>query len=290
MNWFKRGLILLFVYFFLLGSYKVYDHFTDDFRIANITDDLPFRPEYEVASLSADEKRLFDVIIDQRFHYLGKGGQTYAFTSDDEKYVLKLFKFKHHRPKLIPMLLPSIGPLKKEKERHFAKAEWKYHAPFKGYKLAYDQHRKESGLLFVHLNRTENLQRIVVVTDKLGFMRTIDLDSYAFAIQKKGETFENVLTHYLDQHDIEAAKDCVRKMYALYRLEYERGLFDRDFCVMRNTGFVEDEAIRIDIGQLCPEAHHRSLEEHMAVVHERLAEFLHKKYPQHTEELLSLHE
>src|ERR1700722_581245 len=76
---------------------RAYYRWTDDFRIANITHDIPYHPEWDT-SLSHEELAQLKSILDQPFTYIGKGAQAYAFASEDGKYVLKFFKFKHLRP------------------------------------------------------------------------------------------------------------------------------------------------------------------------------------------------
>jgi len=59
--------------------------------------------------LSDQEHQELAQILNQKFSYIGKGAQCYAFVSDDQLYVLKFFKFKHLKPNLLVDLIPSIA-------------------------------------------------------------------------------------------------------------------------------------------------------------------------------------
>ena len=54
--------------------------------------DLPYNAKWEVEQIPIDS------ILSQRFYFLGKGLQSFAFISEDGCYVLKVFRFlEFHR-------------------------------------------------------------------------------------------------------------------------------------------------------------------------------------------------
>ena len=65
----------------------------DGFSVALIHSGLTFNPAWETAPASPE----LDPIFSQKFHYLGCGGQSFAFVSDDGQYVIKFFKFRLFR-------------------------------------------------------------------------------------------------------------------------------------------------------------------------------------------------
>src|SRR5205085_10468413 len=91
----KKWIYALFAILIIFGLSRLYYRLTDDFRIANITYDLPFTPPWKVPHLTLDEYKNLEKILSQTFSYIGKGAQCYAFKSEDGKFVLKFFKFKH---------------------------------------------------------------------------------------------------------------------------------------------------------------------------------------------------
>src|ERR1700722_2869530 len=82
----------------IIAVFRLYFVATDDIRVSNFTYELPFNSKWEVSSPSPEQKALIDKILSQNFTYLGKGAQSYAFESQDQKFVLKFFKFKHIKP------------------------------------------------------------------------------------------------------------------------------------------------------------------------------------------------
>lgn len=96
----------------LFGMGRLYFRLTDDFRLGNITYDMPHHDEWDIPKLSDEERQRLDSILSQKFTYIGKGAQSYAFGSDDGKYVLKFFKFKHLTPHWFVEMFPLFPPFR----------------------------------------------------------------------------------------------------------------------------------------------------------------------------------
>lgn len=233
----------------LFGLARLYYGLTDDFRFANIFYDTPNRAEWDVADLSEQEMSGFDQILEQQFDYIGKGAQSYAFGSADGKYVLKFFKFKHLRPTPWLDLLPE-GIFTEYRQSQTKRKKRKLENVFAGYRLAFERHRTDSGLIYVHLNRTKDQFPTVTVLDKLGLKHKIDLDQVVFILQERAETMNAVIHHHLQQGDVIGAIGKIDAVFALYMQEYAKGIFDNDHGVMRNVGFVGNRPIHIDVGKL----------------------------------------
>lgn len=236
------------LFFFAIA--RLYFRLTDDFRIANISYEMPYHQEWEVSPLNPHEKEELDRILDQNFSYIGKGAQSYAFGSEDGRYVIKFFKFKHLRPNVFVDLLPNISPFKQYKENLHNRKQRKLNGVFEGYRLAYSVHKKESGLLFIHLNKTHNLHKTIEVYDKIGLSRRIDLDKVVFIIQEKAKTTRTIVNEALRKGDLQEAVARINQIFDLYLIEYKKGIFDKDHGVMHNTGFVDKKPIHLDIGKL----------------------------------------
>lgn len=266
----------------VFGSARLYYRLTDDFRLANIQEDLSYRSEWEVDPLSAEQKQQIQKILSQPFYYIGKGAQSYAFSSEDNQYVLKFFKFKHLRPTPILSWLPSWSPTESYRLRQASRKERKLEGVFSGYHLAYHVHREESGLIFIHLNKTQGLYNHVTLIDKIGRKHVIDLDSVVFLIQRKGETLRTVFNRLLDNGDLEGAKKKISQIFALYLSEYQKGIFDHDHGVMHNAGYIGDQPIHLDVGKLKNNPNMRSHEVYsadIALVANRMAQWFKENRP-----------
>lgn len=247
---FKKWIYPLLVFFIVFGAIRLYYNLTDDFRLANMTYELPFKAPWEVPHLNADEYQNLKQILNQPFSYIGKGAQCYAFASEDSEYVLKFFKFKHLKPNLLVESLPSIPPFKNYKQNCIERKKRKLISVFNGYDLAFRENRQTSELIYLHLLPTEYLHLKVTVIDKLGLKRTINLDDVVFLVQKKGETLRTRLRQLLNQKQIKEAKEAMASIVEMYISEYKKGIFDHDHGVLHNTGFIGNQPFHLDVGKL----------------------------------------
>jgi hypothetical protein len=246
----------------LFGLARLYYRLTDDFRIGNITYDFSQEKKWVVPPLSEEEWSHVDRILDQKFFYIGKGAQCYAFVSEDQQYVLKFFKFKHLKPLWLVDLIPPFSPFKDYKDKIIERKRKKLNSVFDGYELAYREHRQEAQLLFLHLMPTQELHRMVIVEDKMGREHHIQLDEVVFLVQSKGETLRTRLHRQLKQRDVEGAKESLAKILDMYMKEYRKGIYDRDHGVMHNTGFVANEPFHLDVGKFSKDESMRQRETH----------------------------
>lgn len=250
----KRPLYTIFLILILglglLGLARLYFRLTDDFRISNISYDMPYKSDWDVPPMDVEQQKEFDKILNQEFFYVGKGAQSYAFRSADDKYILKFFKFKHLKPSIFVEAIPAIGFLKDIKEKQVERKNRLLNSVFDGYRLAYAVHAPETGLIFIHLNKSQHLNKIVTVKDKLGLEKQINLDQVPFILQEKVKTTRMVMTELMNAKNLSMVETRIRQIFDLYLLEYSKGIYDRDHGVMHNTGFIGDRAIHLDVGKL----------------------------------------
>lgn len=246
----KRSLAFIIIAFVLFGGIRLYYRMTDDFRISNMTYKLPFEAPWVVPPLTEDEHRQLAHILDQKFYYIGKGAQCYAFVSDDQLYVLKFFKFKHLKPNLFVDLIPPFPPFESYKQNCIERKKRKLIGVFNGYDLAYRENRKGSELLYLHLVPTDNLKLQAKVIDKIGLEREINLDDVVFLVQRKGETLRTRMNALLKGGRLEEAEQTIDLIVRMYVGEYQKGIYDHDHGVMHNTGFIGGEPFHLDVGKL----------------------------------------
>lgn len=232
------------------GLIRLYYNLTDDFRLTNISYDLPNRKEWDINPLSNVEKADLTRILNQKFKYLGKGAQVYAFVSEDGCWVIKFFKFKHLKPSLFVDLLPSIPPLDSFKKSTSARKLKKIESIFEGYRLAYLFDRHHAGLAYIHLNKTNHLNLTAHLVDKLGLEREVALDSTVFVVQRKGKTLRSVFSELLNQNRLADAQNRANQILDMYVAEYQAGIWDRDHGVTHNTGFIGDRPLHLDVGKI----------------------------------------
>lgn len=233
----------------LYGLGRLYFKLTAGFTIANITSDFAFQPQWEVRPLLLSEQTEFTKAIDQSYFYLGKGCQSYVFASEDGQYVIKFFKYQRYR--LQPWLayfppLPAIVKYRQEK----IEKKWKKLDGFvTSWKVAFENLKEETGLMFVHLNKTNNLQKQLSIYDKMGQKHTVSLDQMEFCIQRRADLLCQTLLDYKNREDLIGAQQLIHQLLNLILSEYSRGLADNDHALMQNTGVVLGKPVHIDVGQ-----------------------------------------
>ena len=182
----KRLLKIILVGAALFGLHLFCEIKTEGFRFYQLLSDLPNDPRWEVPPLSKEEQDAISTRLNQTFTYLGHGGWCYAFLGEDKKTVLKFYKHSHLSPK--------------EMLRHFHFENLFLKAPswtgetvffqefnFKSCMLLYTQAKERTGILYVHLNKTEHKHPTVTLIDPIGVRHILDLDQTEFIVQEKAE-------------------------------------------------------------------------------------------------------
>lgn len=273
----------------LLVLTRLYFNLTDDFRLSNISYELPFKAPWKSRPLTVRENQSLDQILNQKFIYIGKGAQCYAFASADGNYVLKFFKFKHLKPSWLAYLLPPGD----YKDKYFKMKEKKLKNVFDAYDLAYREDKENVALIYLHLVPDENFNKKATVIDKIGLKREIDLNPTVFLIQRKGETLRTYLNKLLDNANIPQAKEGIDQVLQMYISEYQKGIYDRDHGVMVNAGFVEGHPFHLDAGKFAKIEKIKEKElysEDLELVIWKIEEWIGFYYPQYKDDLFSFME
>ena len=255
----KQSLYCIALLLLIFGAFRLYYRLTDDFRLTNMTYRLPFEAPWEAPLMTDGERAELSRILNQKFTYIGKGAQCYAFASEDQLYVLKFFKFKHLKPNIFVDLIPSITPFNSYKQSCIDRKKRKLIGVFNGYDLAFRENREGSELIYLHLVPTTDLHLKATVVDKIGMERTIALDDVVFLIQRKGETLRTRMNRLLKEERLQEAEAALAAIVNMYLSEYRKGIFDHDHGVMHNTGFIDDRPFHLDVGKLNKDPHMREV-------------------------------
>jgi hypothetical protein len=258
-------------------------HETEGFRLRKIASPLLYDARWDVAPLAADEQKAVDEILDQPFTFLGSGGQCYAFLSQDKTTVIKFFKHHHMRPKSWLNYLP-FSPFRKIVDAR----KKRFEQIFGSCKIAYDDFKAETGLIYLHLNKTDHFHKKLILVDKLGIQHPIDLDKTEFALQTRADLAYGTLHHFMRKGDTESAKACLDSLLELIVTRSKRGIADKDPIIKRNFGFIGTRAVEIDLGSFTrdpylakPYYYKRELFYETV----KLKRWIHKRYPELDEPL-----
>ncbi len=240
------------VAFLILSCYglgRLYFRLTDGFTVSNITSDFVYQPQWEVRPLLSDEQNELEKALHQPYHYLGKGCQAYVFASEDGQYVVKFFKYQRYRLQPWLAYFPPLPALVKYRQEKREKKWNKLDGFVRSWKVAFENLKEESGLLFVHLNKTSHLQKQLTIYDKINQQHVVDLDQMEFCVQRRAQMLCDTLLTYRAQDNLAEAQQLIHRLLNLILSEYARGLADNDHALMQNTGVVQGKPVHIDVGQ-----------------------------------------
>lgn len=253
------------------GAVYTYNQLTDGFSVYQMTSSLPPYPEFEVP---LDNKETLRGALDQPFRYIGKGCQFYAFESADGRYVLKFLKHKHLRPFTWLNKIPLPPKLREMANIKIYKRKKRVENLFSSCKLAYETLDHETGLLYIHLNRSPALDMEVMLTDKLGLRHRISLDDHEFVVQKKALPVKEVFEQIASEEELALR---IEQLIAVVIARCEKGIADRDRSFVQNVAFCahEPRALFIDTGQFYEDEQMRTLEAQEKDLKKRLGNLRH---------------
>jgi hypothetical protein len=250
----KKSIQVLAVCLLAFVSYKIVhwvDKRNDGFAIEKIHSDRPNDPKWEVA-VTKEQVELANTILNQPFHYLGRGFQCYAFESADGRYVLKFFRHQRMRLPSIIEHCPDIPGIKQFKAKKKACFQKRMNYLCKWMKIGFENAPEETALLFVHINKTKNQHGKVEIIDKVGDHYFVELDQVQFMLQHKAVHIKPTIEKLMAEGKVEEAKRRLDQIYELLVGCAKRGIQDTDGALIRknNLGYLGDHAIYIDSGKL----------------------------------------
>jgi len=229
-----------------LASGRFYDWVTDGFTINNITSEFAYR---EAFSPIVRSEIPIDEILNQKFTFLAKGGQSYAFLSADGNHVLKLIKQKHLKPSRLEKFifrLPFFEGIKQKKEERLKK---RIVSLLGSILISHELLGDQTGLEYLHLSPTWQLHGTAQIVDKIGISHLIDLDRMEFIVQKKGDLLSTKINQLQEKKDFTGIQKVLKQTEDLLILCIDRGIDDIDIHnFFNNVGFINEDAFIIDVG------------------------------------------
>ena len=243
----KKTLLLFSVLLLACSLFFGLDKFVHkSSSLGNITTSYS-SPEWEIPFEELADPELLHRILSQKFTYFNKGSQSYVYISEDKQYILKFLKQDKLHPNTWLAYLPlSFNP-------HYKKSLFlkkKRISTFSAIKTAFSEFKKETGLLYVHLNRTKSLNKKITLFDRKGNLHVVDLDQTSFLVQKKANLIYVRIAELMSESKIEEAKQIISSVFALVDKLGKRGVVDNDPILRKNFGLIDDMAVQIDIGRL----------------------------------------
>ena len=227
---------------------------TKGFSIGKITSHLSFNPDWSTLDEPFKDKKMIENALDQTFTFFGSGGQCYAFLSDDKTTVLKFFKHHHMRPYTFLNRIHLPLSFDHLRNKFLNRQKKKLEDVFGSCKIAYEDLKEETGLIYLHLNPTKDLNKKLKLVDKLGIAHCIEADTTTFVMQKKAElAFEKILKQ-IKSGDSEEVQQSIHSLMQNILKRCKKGIKDKDTGLKRNFGFLRKDAIAIDVGSFVKDA------------------------------------
>jgi len=207
------------------------------FSIGKISSSFEYNREWEVDSLPDKQHEiLVHEVFPQKYHYLTEGNQSYVFVSEDQKYILKFFKIRSLTPKRL---------FKREKQAPLFPERI-----FNSYKNAYEDLRDETGLLYIHFNKTREFKTKVTLIDSQGKAHLLDIDNVEFVVQRRAQEVFDHLVELVKEEKYEELRISIHSFLQLIADRCQKGFVDPNLNLQHDFGFVGNHAIQLDCATL----------------------------------------
>lgn len=175
--------------------------------------------------MSRDLNKFCFILCQNTFTWQRKGQNVFIFSSKDDKYMLKFLpaKVRADNVKAFQAVLDSV-------------------------QLSYDNLREETGLEFLHLNKTTKAVRGISLIDFYGNQLRVCGDFTRFVVQKKAKLLQPFFKELMDQGNIIEAKRRVDQIMELILSLARKKISDGEDDLILNDclGFTEKRAIYLD--------------------------------------------
>jgi len=226
---------------------KLWINYSSSFRVDKIKPKNFFVNHFDVKLL--DDENL-DPIFNQNYKFLAKGRQSFVFVSSDDKYVIKFFRFHRYRLPIFCNFIKFFSLGNRYSQNLQNEIYDCYLQTMNSYKLVYERLKDQTATVYVHLNKTNNLNKKLKITDKFKNSYVLDLDSMGFVVQKKAQSFQKAL---LDaKSDETKLNSLITAFFDNLDYMYKQKIINKDRHVLQNLGVIDNsKVVEIDIGRLC---------------------------------------
>lgn len=267
-------------FFAWLGSFCLSK--TKGFALYKIRSTRTFDAAWDTFPLSHEENATLKQALSQPYYFLDKGAQCYVFLSEDGRYVIKFFKLHALSPPIWLDLLQlpmNLSPLRIQK---ILEKRQSLHKTFTSYKIANEEMKEETGILFLHLNKTQCLHQKLTIFDNLKIAHSLNLDEMEFLVQKRASLFYPFLEKTIRDKGIDSVKPILSDLVHFLVERNRKEIFDKDPDLATNFGVLENKLIQIDVGRFRKDAHRKDptvYHDEILRITDQFNQWLKMKYP-----------
>jgi hypothetical protein len=235
--------------FVCVFSYINFIKRTKGFSVKKILSEHSYSPRWDFGSPSDEQCALLDALASEPFTLIGSGKECYAFVNTSGTYVIKFFKQKHMRTQSALDYLPLAKHLKMLYQETVNRRQNHRNRLFTSYQIAYERLPFQTGVLYLHLNKTHHLKKTLHLLEPSGKKHTLDLDNMEFLVQKRAYSILETLSALMEDHQEERARACIHSILDLITERRALGIGDDDLNCTHNLGLIEEKAVQIDVGE-----------------------------------------
>ncbi|MCB1071683.1 MAG: hypothetical protein KDK96_01125 [Chlamydiia bacterium] len=224
---------------------------------------------------SKSQEALLDHITEQPFTLLGSGKECYAFVSSDGKIVVKFFKQKHMRTQYVLNYLPLSTRTQTLRNVMLNRHRAKRNALYQSYQIAYERLPEETGVLYLHLTKTNYLNQTILLNISDRKSLKLKLDDMEFLVQKRAYSiFDELNAHP------EKGEEIISSIVELITNRNKKGVGDNDVNCARNLGIIGGKAVQIDVGEFYPSIPKLEIQDELKQATLDLHTFLEQNHPE----------
>jgi len=258
-------LSLLIISIGLVG--RIWYFCKDGFNVNRLHYSLPF--DQKLQNENVDR---LSVLLNDSYHYLGRGRQCYVFASSDGRYVLKLPRFDRYCLPFFWQAMPSSFMSSYKKSLYDGRQE-RLVFTLESFRIAANLLQEETAVVYLHLHRTNSLPRQFVIYDRLNRPFAIDLNQTAFALQEKKAIMMPLCIKAFKDRNSKAAKKMLLSFLEIIDVRAQKGIFNRDPSFLKNFGWDGEKSVQIDIGSFWRRSDLSKKEAHLLSLKEGTAPF-----------------
>lgn len=257
---------------------------THGFALSKILSSLKPSPLFENPTLTEKQEAELRDLFNQPFYYLGKGAQSYVFISENKDAVIKFCRFDHLRPSFWFSLFhfPFCIDYEKERIAKILHKRGRLEHEFGSYQIAFDHLKQETGLLYLHLNKSASWKQTLTLYDNLKVRHLLSVDKMEFIVQKRATLVYPTIDAWMAEKQEASAQEGLSSLLQLLIARHGKGISDKDPDIATNFGFLGTSAIQIDTGRFSISSEDNpllSLDEELRRITHPLIQWLQQNHP-----------
>ena len=244
-----KKIILLTCFIFCLLIYAYFIEHTKGFCLEKIYSRHTFNPRWDFGTPTNEQEKLLNQIASDAFTLIGSGKECYAFANEQGTLIIKFFKQKLMCTQSILNYLPLSHYQKSLHQEMITRRIQHRKRLFSSCQIAHEHLRAQTGVLYLHLNKTNSLNRKICLIDpSSGKKHWLQLDDMEFVVQKRAYDTFSTLQSFIENDQIDHAKALIISILDLIHQKKILGIGDSDTNFVHNLGTINGEVCHIDVG------------------------------------------